>query len=323
MVPGSRTAHRETGYVVKLVIAGGTGSLGRRVADHFSAEGADVVVLTRTPRTAFPHRQVVWDGRTRGAWADELDGSVLLNLAGELVDRRPTASNIELLTRSRVEPTTALVDAATAGSTPSLWLQMSTLAIYGDAGDELIDDRHEPASGPPQMAGVATAWEAAAAHAKADRVAILRTGIVLDRDTPALDRLTKLTRFGLGGRISTGEQWISWIHIEDFLRTLEFVIGHDAPEGTMHVTSPNPIRNRDMMAALRRALHRPWSPPTPKPLVHLGARLMRTDPALALTGRRCVPNRLLEAGFAFAHPTFAEALTDLVNRPRRPQGARP
>ena len=113
---------------VKLVIAGGAGSLGRRVAGHFSAAGADVVILTRTPRTSLPHRQVIWDGRTPGAWADELDGSVLLNLAGELVDRRPTRSNVELMQRSRIDPTAALVDAAATGSTPGLWLQMSTLA---------------------------------------------------------------------------------------------------------------------------------------------------------------------------------------------------
>jgi hypothetical protein len=299
----------------KVVIAGGTGSLGRRVAGHFSDAGAEVVILTRRLRPAIAHRQVLWDGRTPGAWAEELDGAVLVNLAGELVDRRPTASNIELLQRSRVEPTTALVDAAAAGSTPSLWLQMSTLAAYGDGGQAVIDERYPSASGPPQMAGVASAWEAAAEGAKADRVAILRTGIVLDRDTPALDRLTKLTRFGLGGRISKGDQWISWIHIDDFLRTLDFVIDHPALDGVLLVTSANPIRNRDMMAALRGALHRPWSPPTPKPLVHLGARLMRTDPALALTGRRCVPTRLLEAGFEFDHPTFEQALADLVGRP--------
>jgi len=297
---------------MKLVIAGGTGSLGQRVARHFGAAGSDVVILTRAIRTSVPHRQVAWDGRTRGAWADELDGSVLLNLAGELVDRRPTPANVELLKRSRVEPTTALVEAAAAGSTPALWLQMSTLAIYGDAGQEVIDERHAAASGPPQMAGVATAWEAAAERAQADRVAILRTGIVLDRGTPALDRLTKLTRLGLGGRIGAGDQWVSWIHIDDFLRTLDFLVGPAAPQGVMHVTAPNPIRNREMMAALRGVLHRPWSPPTPKPLVHLGAQLMRTDPALALTGRRCVPNRLLEAGFAFLHPNFQEAVADLV-----------
>ncbi len=240
---------------------------------------------------------------------------MLLNLAGELVDRRPTPANIQLLKRSRVEPTNALVDAAASGSTPALWLQMSTLAIYGDAGEAVIDEGHAPAAGPPQMSGVATAWEAAAAGAQADRVTILRTGIVLDADTPAFDRLTKLARFGLGGRIGTGGQWISWIHIDDFLRTLDFLAAPGAPDGVVHVTSPDPIRNRDMMAALRRAVHRPWSPPTPAPLVHVGARLMRTDPALALTGRRCVPTRLLEEGFAFEHPTFGEAIADLV-RPR-------
>lgn len=299
---------------MKLVIAGGAGSLGRRVAGHFRDAGADVVVLTRTPRREIAHRQVVWDGRTPGSWAGELRGSVLLNLAGELVDRRPTASNVERLRRSRVEPTRALVAAAAAGSTPVVWLQMSTLAIYGDAGDGVIDERHPVAAGPPQMAGVATAWEAAAEPAKAERVAILRTGIVLDRDTPALDRLTTLTRFGLGGRIGNGAQWISWIHIRDFLRTLDFLVERATMEGVVHVTAPNPIRNRDMMAALRRALHRPWSPPTPEPLVHVGARLMGTDPALALTGRRCIPERLLDAGFEFRHLRFPEALADLLGR---------
>jgi len=192
---------------------------------------------------------------------------------------------------------------------------MSTLAIYGDAGEQVIDEGHRPAAGPPQMAGVATAWEHAGEGARADRVIILRTGIVLDRNTPALDRLTTLTRFGLGGRISGGDQWISWIHIDDFLRALDFVRDEPSIAGVVHVTSPKPIRNRDMMTNLRRRLHRPWSPPTPKPLVHLGARLMWTDPALALTGRRCVPKRLLDSGFVFAHPEFDEALTELVGRP--------
>ena len=211
------------------------------------------MILTRTPRADIPHRQVVWDGRTLGTWADELDGCVLLNLAGELVDRRPTASNIELLKRSRVEPTSALVDAAAAGPTPALWLQMSTCAIYGDAGQKPIDERHRQRPVRRRWPASATAWEAAAAPAKADRVVILRTGIVLDRGTPAFDRLTKLTRFGLGGRIGPGDQWTSWIHIDDYLRTLDFLIDDAALDGVVHVTSPNPIRNRDMMATLRGA----------------------------------------------------------------------
>jgi uncharacterized protein len=152
-------------------------------------------------------------------------------------------------------------------------------AIYGDAGQEIIEESHAPADGPPQMAGVAKAWEAAAADAKADRLVVMRTGIVLDRCTPAFDRLAKLTRFGLGGRIAKGDQWISWLHVEDFLRALEFLVSSDLT-GVVHATAPEPVRNEEMMRTLRAAFHRPWSPPTPRPLVHVGAWLMRTDPAL-------------------------------------------
>ena len=144
----------------------------------------------------------------------------------------------------------------------------------------------------------------------------MRTGIVLDHGTPAFERLAQLTKLGLGGRISSGDQWISWIHIDDFLRAVHFIRDHDDVAGTVHVTAPEPIQNEEMMASLRSALHRPWSPPTPKPLVHLGARMMGTDPALALTGRRCAPRRLLEAGFEFQHATFESATKDLLQQVR-------
>jgi hypothetical protein len=298
---------------MRVVIAGGTGSLGRRLAADFRDRGYDVVILTRTARRDIAYRQVEWDGRTVGPWADELEGSIVVNLAGELVDRRPSPSNTELLRRSRVEPTRALVEAASGLATrPALWLQMSTLAIYGDAGQGVVEENHPPADGPPQMAGVARPWEEAARPASAERVAVLRTGVVLDRGTPAFERLSRLTKLGLGGRIGHGDQWISWIHVDDFLRAVRFVCDQDNLDGVVHVTAPQPVQNRNMMAALRKALHRPWSPPTPKPLVHLGAMLMGTDPALALTGRRCVPRRLLDAGFAFHFPTFDAALGDLV-----------
>jgi len=298
---------------VKVVIAGGTGSLGCRLAGDFGGRGYDIVILTRSPRPEIEHRQVEWDGRTVGLWAAELEGATVMNLAGAVVDRRATPKNIQLLKESRVEPTRALVEAASGlESPPALWLQMSTLAIYGDARRDVVDEQYPPADGPPQMAGVARPWEQAAQGAAADRLLVLRTGIVLDHGTPAFDRLTRLTRLGLGGRISAGDQWISWVHVDDFLRAVRFVCEHEALDSVVHVTAPNPIQNRDMMAALRTALHRPWSPPTPKPLVHLGARLMGTDPALALTGRRCVPARLLDAGFEFEHPTFDSAVTDLL-----------
>ncbi|HVF14713.1 MAG TPA: NAD-dependent epimerase/dehydratase family protein, partial [Acidimicrobiales bacterium] len=170
---------------MKIVLAGGSGSLGRRIAADLAARGDEIVVLTRSARPGIPHRQVEWDGVTVGPWASELEGAVVVNLAGELVDRRPTAANVELCTRSRVEPTTALAIAAAGLATPpAVWVQASTLAIYGDAGEAVLDETSPPADGPPQMAGVARAWEAAAEAARdtAGRMVVMRTGIVLDRD---------------------------------------------------------------------------------------------------------------------------------------------
>jgi uncharacterized protein len=305
---------------VKVVLAGGAGALGRRLADDFASRGDEVTILTRAPRPGLAHRQVRWDGRTVGPWSAELEDAVVVNLAGELVDKRPTASNVDLLRRSRVEPTRALVAAASRLTTPPrLWLQMSTLAIYGDAGPGIVEEGHPVADGPPQMPGVARPWEHAVEGVAADRLVVMRTGIVLGHGTPAFERLVRLTQLGLGGRISTGEQWISWIHVEDFLRAVRFLRERDDLAGIVHVTAPSPIQNREMMAALRHAVGRPWSPPTPKPLVHLGALLMGSDPALALTGRRCVPRRLLGAGFEFAYPTIDSALRDLLGaKPARP-----
>jgi uncharacterized protein (TIGR01777 family) len=300
---------------VKVVVAGGSGALGRRLCDDLEAAGHDVVVLTRRVRPA-PFRQVEWDGRTvEAAWASELEGSAVVNLAGELVDRRPNPDNLELLTRSRVEPTRALVEASTGLAHPvRVWVQASTLAIYGDAGDEVLDESSPPGDGPPQMVGVATEWEAAVSGANTERLVTLRTGIVLDNDTPALDRLRSLATWGLGGRVGPGTQWVSWIHIDDWLAIVrECLVPSGAPiSGVVHATTPHPVRNVDLMAALRRSAGRPVAPPTPAVLVRMGAVVLRTDPALALTGRRAVPARLLSAGFDFRHPDLDEALADLA-----------
>jgi uncharacterized protein (TIGR01777 family) len=244
----------------------------------------------------------------------ELEGSAVVNLAGELVDRRPTTANVDVLTTSRVEPTRALVQASTtlAAAVP-VWVQASTLAIYGDAGDRVLDESAQPADEPPQMTSVAKAWEAAVDGANTERLVTLRTGIVLDNDTPALDRLRSLARWGLGGRVGPGTQWVSWIHIEDWLAVVRRLLesGGPAMSGIVHATGPNPVRNADLMAALRRSARRPAAPPTPTVLVRLGAVVLRTDPALALTGRRAVPARLLDAGFAFRYPAIDDALADL------------
>ncbi len=160
------------------------------------------------------------------------------------------------------------------------------------------------------MPGVAHPWEQAAKTATAGRQVIFRMSLVLDKNTPVLDRLTMLVRLGLGGRIGTGRQWVSWIHVRDMLRALRFVMANEI-NGVVNVTSPNPVQNHTLMEELRRHLNRPWSPPTPVPLVRLGAWLMGSDPEIALTGRRCIPARLIEAGFDFEYPDLPGALDDL------------
>ncbi|MFI6386059.1 DUF1731 domain-containing protein [Nonomuraea sp. NPDC050540] len=292
---------------MKYVLAGGSGALGRSLSVDLVARGHDVVVVTRRPRRGWPFRMVGWDGDL----AAEMSGSVLINLAGELVDRPPTPANVELLTRSRVEPTRALALAA-AGGPPAVWLQLSTLAIYGEGGESELTEQSPPADGPPQMAGVAKAWEAAAEGAPCGRQVILRTAVVFDRGTPALDRLTGLVRWGLGGRVGGGRQWVSWLHAADFLAIVRRAAEDPALSGVVHATSPRPVRNAEMMAAFRRVLRRPPAPPTPEPMVRLGSRVLRTDPALALTGRRCVPARLTGMGFRFRHPELEEAIGDLL-----------
>lgn len=295
---------------MKVVIAGGAGTLGRELVKHFVKQGDDVVVLSRRNGLVDGARVLVWDGSSVSEdWAHELQNSILINLSGELVDRVPTEANIDLLENSRVEPTEALVQAALQFGAPNIWLQMSTLAIYGDAGDQILTESSQPATGPRQMAGVAKSWEAAAADAPAMRKVILRTGVVLQPGTPALNRLVRITKIFLGGKVASGKQWVSWIDYRDFIRAVDFIIKEPTLNGAVHVTSPTPITNAYLMRTLRKSYNRPWSPPTPALLIRVGATfLFRTDPMLALTGRRAVPKKLLEKGFVFEIDSISKAI---------------
>jgi len=304
--------------IPRVVIAGGSGALGRKIAANFADRGHDVVILTRQVRDSIPFNQVMWDGESvEESWVKLIPGSILINLSGELVDRRPTPANIALLKSSRVLPTSALAQAAHEFGAPMLWLQMSTLAIYGDAGEAVLGESSALANGPEQMSGVAKVWEAAITPVPDSRVVYLRTGIVLDRGTPALNRLVKITKTFLGGSVGGGKQWVSWIHIRDFIGAINFLVEHESLEGVMHITSPRPVQNRELMAALRNVLKMPWAPPTPAVVIRLGARfIFKTDPLLALTGRRALPTQLLNAGFNFMQAEIRLALDDLLgNRP--------
>ncbi|WP_107659373.1 DUF1731 domain-containing protein [Nocardia suismassiliense] len=303
-----------------VVIAGGTGALGKHVTADLTCRGHRVTVLTRRRDPALPFTQVEWDGRTVGDWVAALRNpgpTAIINLAGKLVDVRPSARNIDELRRSRVDSTRALVDAAATLDAPvDYWVQASTTAIWSDAGETRCTETTPLPVGLPQMTGVAEPWERAFDGANATHSTILRTSIVLDPQAPALKRLSQLTRAGLGGRVGPGDQWFSWIHVEDWLAIVRAALGLDPqvtlPNGILVAATDFPVRNRELMAALRRHLRRPPAPPTPTALLKIGAVLLRSDAALGLTGRHATSEVLRQQGFTFRYPTLDEALTDLL-----------
>lgn len=297
----------------RIVVPGGTGFLGRHLGAALVARGDEVIALTRGPagiRDGIRH--VSWDARTLGPWVSELaDADAVVHLSGKRVDTRPTRRNLDELVRSRADTVRLVGDALEQVATPPpVWIQSATLAIHGDGGDRVIDDRTPPpADGPPQMTGVATAWERAyeAATSSVPRRVLLRMGVAIGGRDPATAQLARLARLGLGGPIGGGRQWVSWIALEDLQRVLLRVIDDVTAHGTYAVTSPEPITNAEMMATVRKLVGRRVGLPTPAALVRVGALALGSDPALALTGRRAVPRRLLDEGFEFAVPRFEDA----------------
>lgn len=315
----------------RVVIAGGSGFLGRSLAHWLAAKGWEVVVVSRrAPLEAGPWRHAGWDGRTVGEWARELEGAAgLVNLAGRTVDCIKTPEHCDEILRSRVEATCALGEAlraiATAGGDPPrAWVQMSTAHRYGDPPEVVCDEG--AAFGYGLAPTVGAAWEesferalAGVALAGAEiRPVVLRTSFVLGRSGGALPRLTGLARWGLGGRVGHGRQGVSWIHERDMNRLFERGLRDEGMRGAYLATAPEPVSNAVFMRLLRRSVGRRIGLPAPAWLVRLGAPLvMRTDPELALYGRYCVPRRLREEGFEFEFAEAGAALDELVGKRRR------
>ncbi|GAA3954679.1 TIGR01777 family oxidoreductase [Hymenobacter algoricola] len=307
--------HSHASIPPKMVIAGGSGFLGQHLSRYFRARGYQVVSLSRRPAVGPDHRQ--WDARTLGPWAAELEGAtVLLNLAGRSVDCRYTEANKGEILASRVDSTLVLGQAvAQCQNPPAVWLNSSTATIYADTrGDARANTEAAGTIGRGFSVGVATAWEAAlqaAATPRTRRVA-LRTAIVLGPDGGAFPVLKRLAKLGLCSPQGRGEQWISWLHVEDFCRAVEFLAVETQDSGAFNVCAPNPLPNREFNALLHQRL-RPWLRlPQPEWLLRLGALLLRTETELILKSRKVVPARLLALGFGFRYPTCAQALDALI-----------
>jgi uncharacterized protein (TIGR01777 family) len=194
---------------------------------------------------------------------------------------------------------------------PRVFVQTSGVGFYGDTGARETDE--DAPLGDDFPAEVCRQWEETfnALNLPRTRKIILRLAVVLGRDGGALPVLEKLTRWFLGGAVGSGQQFLSWVHIADAVRMFVSAIEQADLTGVFNATAPLPVTNREFMQELRRALHRPWSPPVPAPMARAGAWLMGSDGDLALLSSRCVPRRILEHGYEFRFPTLREAFANL------------
>jgi uncharacterized protein len=307
---------------MKIVIPGGSGQIGRVLCRALAGEH-EVVVLSRQREPS----AIWWDGRTLGPWAAEIDGcDAVINLAGRSVSCRYNARNLREMLDSRVDSTRVVGRAiAEAQRPPRVWLQMSTATIYAHRFDAANDEAGgviggEEPDAPRYWAfsvDIAKAWEAAqleAATPRTRRVA-LRTAIVMSTEPGgAFPVLLGMTRLGLGGPVAGGRQFVSWIHERDLVRAIAFLLGRDDLSGPVNLAAPHPLPHKEFMRALRAAAGVPFGLPATAWMAELGAFALRSETELLLKSRRVVPTRLLDAGFTFTHPCWAEAARDLLHR---------
>ena len=289
-----------------VVIAGGSGFLGRALAQVLTSRGDRVSVLTRRARPDRPS-DIAWTPNgDAGPWAQALAGvDVVVNLAGEgMADARWTERRKAALLDSRIAATSSLVKAVhqvTGG--PRVFVSASGVGYYGPRGDEPI--REDTPAGSDFVAKMAAAWETAARPA-ADigRLVLLRTGLVLGREG-ALAKMRLPFSLGLGGRLGSGRQWMPWIHVDDWAALTATLIADTHATGAFNLTAPQPATNADFTRALGRAVHRPAVIPVPGFALRLALGEMAD---LLLTGQRAMPAKALALGYTFRYPVLADAL---------------
>ncbi|HEX2533145.1 MAG TPA: TIGR01777 family oxidoreductase [Chitinophagaceae bacterium] len=300
----------------KIVLAGGSGHIGRILTGYFKGKCADLVILTRGTNKGLGFgRQVHWEGDRSGYWERELIGcDLLVNLSGKNVNCRYTAGNRNEILQSRLKPTAVLGAAVRKMDIPpKVWINLTSATIFRHAEDRPQDEATgEIGSG--FSVDVCTAWEGTFLNqaTPGTRKVVLRTGMVLGRGGSVLPRLLRLCQAGIGGHQGSGRQYISWIHETDLSRIVEWAYVH-APDGAIwNAVAPEPVRNNLFMKQLRTICGIPFGLSAPKWLLEIGALLIGTETELVLKSRWVVPKALLEAGFRFRYPDSEAALRQLL-----------
>lgn len=304
----------------RVVVTGATGTIGSALCGALLGRGDQVTALSRNPQRA---RAALGDGIQAFAWPrptqeppplEALTGSdAVVHLLGEPLDQRWTERAKAEIRDSRVNGTRSLVQALQQLPTdarPDVLVAQSATGFYGPSDDRELDERAQ--AGGDFLAGVVRAWEAESGAAESMlRVVQTRTGVVLSTRGGALARMLPFFRLGLGGPVAGGRQYLSWIHVDDVVAGLLFVMEDSRAAGPVNLTSPNPVTNAEFSRALGRALHRPAALPVPA----LALRLLYGEMAeIVTTGQRAVPRRLRELGFEFRHPAVEPALRDALSQ---------
>jgi uncharacterized protein (TIGR01777 family) len=301
----------------KLIIAAGTGFLGQVLTNHFRYKFEEIVILTRgESNTANNIKYVNWDAKTFSGWEAELeDATVLINLAGKSVDCRYTEKNKKEILLSRIQSTKILNKAVlNCKNPPKHWLNSSTSTIYRFSLDKQMDEVHGEI-GNDFSINVALSWEKSFFKTETPNTlkTALRTSIVLGKNGGAFIPLKTLAKFGFGGKQGNGNQFISWIHEEDFANAIDFIIQKEMT-GVINIVSPEPIPNSDFMQKLRKAIGFRFGFPINVFLMKIGSFIIRTETELVLKSRNVIPKRLLENGFKFKFGNIDNAFQNLLNK---------
>jgi uncharacterized protein (TIGR01777 family) len=302
---------------MKIVLAGGTGFLGRPLSETLTSDGHELVILTRSPRRSSQVsaiRYIEWEPNgTTGDWADTIDGAdAVINLSGEsIADRRWSSTQKDLILNSRLLTTRSLVSAIqNARQPPDVLINSSATGYYGAREEMNLTEDAGP--GNDFLSRTCVAWEAETAPVvqAGTRLVLIRTGIVLERDGGALSKMLPPFRLFVGGPIGSGKQPMSWIHRADWIQLINWALLTDSVSGPFNGTAPAPVSNAEFSRALGNALGRPSWLPVPAPVLRLALGEMAD--ALLLKGNHVVPAHATKLGFSFRYPEIDKALAAIL-----------
>lgn len=297
---------------MKIIIAAGTGFLGKDLEKYFTEKGNEVYILTRSPKR---NNEMYWNAKTLGEWKNILENAdILINLAGKSVDCRYTEKNKKEIYSSRIDSTKVLQQAIdNCRNKPKVWLNASSATIYVHSETQLNTEENGIIGDDFSM-NICKSWEKEFFKAKTEnlRKVALRTSIVLGNNGGAFPKLKMITKFGLGGKQGRGNQNVSWIHIDDFCKAIQFIIDHENISGKINITAPNPLSNKEFMMKLRKEMKAQFGLNAPVWQLEIASIFLKTETELLLKSRNVYPDKLMKSGFEFSYLEIDSAFKNLI-----------